>query len=226
MKLYKADTNFTQVSNSVLNDPLLSLKAKGMYSYLFSKPDDWNFAVSRMMKDHKDGEDSTLSALKELERAGYLKRVKRPDGRVDYYLGIQITTHVEPDREIPKQGKPLTGKTPSLNKTELNTNTELISNIYALYQAKINSKSKLTDTAKDKIKTRLKNYSFEELKIAIEKFAGDAWWMKNNKHQGVAWFFNSDERIDRFMNLEGREKVKRTVDKMVNGEFVSVTVEE
>lgn len=32
-----------------------------------SKPDDWNFSFDRIANDVKDGRDSTLSAIHELE---------------------------------------------------------------------------------------------------------------------------------------------------------------
>ena len=33
-------------------------------------------------------------------------------------------------------------------------------------------------------------------------FSRDNWWMTHNAHRGVAWFFNSEDRIDQFLNLE------------------------
>ena len=39
MKLVKQNVPFTMVANEVLKDPKLSFKAKGLYAYLFSKPD-------------------------------------------------------------------------------------------------------------------------------------------------------------------------------------------
>jgi hypothetical protein len=48
MKIEKAGVNYTQVSNVVLSNKKLSWKAKGIYAYLFSKPDDWDFSTKRM----------------------------------------------------------------------------------------------------------------------------------------------------------------------------------
>lgn len=86
MKLQKENIPFTQVANVVLNDPNISFKAKGMFAYLFSKPDDWNFESNRISKDSSDGRDSTRSALNELEKAGYLIRIKLPNRRMEYVL--------------------------------------------------------------------------------------------------------------------------------------------
>jgi hypothetical protein len=78
MKILKEKIRFTQVSNDVLNDKNLSAKAKGVFAYLYSKPDDWDFAVERIISDFKDGRDSIISGLKELEAFSYLKRKRLP----------------------------------------------------------------------------------------------------------------------------------------------------
>lgn len=85
---------------------------------------------------------------------------------------------------------------------------ENIKNIYAHFLEKINSNSKFISKAKDKIKSRLKTFSFEELKKAIDNFSQDEWKMKHNAKRGVAWFFHSDERIEQYLNLEIIKKPK------------------
>lgn len=62
--------------NQVLNDPKMSRKAKWIYWYIQSKPDDWDFAVARITNDAKDGEKSTIAWVHELEKAWYLARKK------------------------------------------------------------------------------------------------------------------------------------------------------
>jgi DNA-binding MarR family transcriptional regulator len=63
--------------DKLLNDPNISLKAKGLFAYLQSKPDNWRFSVARITSQTKDGKDSVKSAIRELEKAGYLKRKPR-----------------------------------------------------------------------------------------------------------------------------------------------------
>lgn len=75
---------FTQVANDVLNDPTISMKAKGLYAYIYSKPEGWNFAYRRIAEDSTDGKAGILSGLQELENAGYLTRERQPNGRVVY----------------------------------------------------------------------------------------------------------------------------------------------
>lgn len=93
-KLKKQNIPFTQVANEVLNDTNLSWKAKGLFAYLFSKPDGWDFAGKRISKDSSDGSKATYSGLKELEDAGYLGRKKHGNGRVDYNLGFTENPYI------------------------------------------------------------------------------------------------------------------------------------
>lgn len=78
--------HFTQIDNSAINDKSLSWKALGIYTYLMSKPDEWKYYLSEICLNAKDGKDSTVAGIKELEIAGYLvrHRVNNPDGKFDY----------------------------------------------------------------------------------------------------------------------------------------------
>lgn len=88
----KLKTGFTQVTNDVLNNPNLSLKAKGLYAYIYSKPDGWNFCYRRIAKDSKDGPRATLAAIQELEQHGYVRRFRLGSGRVEYQILVTPET--------------------------------------------------------------------------------------------------------------------------------------
>ena len=68
-------SKFTIVPNQIIDDPTISFRAKGIYAYLRSKPDDWEFRVSNIVGAGKEGRDAIQTALKELENAGYIERV-------------------------------------------------------------------------------------------------------------------------------------------------------
>lgn len=133
MKIKKVETNFTQVSNNPLNDKRLSWKAKGVFAYLYSKPDHWDFSSVRMKNDSKDGRDALLAGLKELEEAGYLKRNRLATGRVEYILDYNPVPEnpeeaSKPKSENPTVGKSHSGKSRTVSKTDNNSNTEENSN--------------------------------------------------------------------------------------------------
>ena len=64
--------DYTVMSNHHLRNAGLSLKSKGLLSMMLSLPEDWNYTTRGLAKICKEGTDSIGSALKELERAGYI----------------------------------------------------------------------------------------------------------------------------------------------------------
>ena len=62
------------IPDELLNNPNISLKAKGLYGYLQSKPDGWKFSAKKISFQSKEGVDAIRRTLQELERFGYLKR--------------------------------------------------------------------------------------------------------------------------------------------------------
>jgi helix-turn-helix protein len=95
MKLQKSNIPFTMVANEVLSNPNISLKAKGLYGYLFSKPDGWQFSSARIIQECKESKPTVLKLLKELEQNCLLQRKRLKTGRVDYMLTHAICPIVE-----------------------------------------------------------------------------------------------------------------------------------
>lgn len=95
MKLILEGIPFTQVANCVLNDNTLSFGAKGMFAYIASKPSGWDFSSERIVSDTSDGLRSVQSILRELEGAGYLRREKLPNGRVQYLITHSKSLYAE-----------------------------------------------------------------------------------------------------------------------------------
>lgn len=128
--------NFTVMSNYHFKERRMSLKAKGLLSLMLSLPDEWNYSVSGLVTLSKDGKDSVMSALAELEKFGYLKRerVVNSKGQFD---GIEYNIYEEPQPENPITEKPISAnkdaEKPTAEKREqLNTNqlsTNIINNL-------------------------------------------------------------------------------------------------
>ena len=57
----------------------MSWKARGIFAYLWSQADEWDFYVSEVAKHATDGRDALRSGLKELEKYGYLTRKPSSD---------------------------------------------------------------------------------------------------------------------------------------------------
>ena len=104
--------DYTVMSNHHLRDTSLSLKAKGLLSLMLSLPEDWNYTTRGLAKICKEGTDSIGSALKELERAGYIVRNRLRDGKgkiMDVEYVIYETPHL-PDSVMPCEGGPDPGR--------------------------------------------------------------------------------------------------------------------
>jgi hypothetical protein len=117
-KLKKGEVPFTIIANVIFKDKRLSLKAKGLFGYIYSKPNDWDFAVKRIALECSDGIRSINKGMKELEKFGFLKRNKKADGRVEYYI-----TH-DPECQNSKEAKQQNAETAPLSNTDIVTNKE------------------------------------------------------------------------------------------------------
>lgn len=78
--------NYTVINNTICTDSRLSWKAKGIWLYAFSRPDDWQFHISDLIKQSTDREASVKAGLRELQEAGYLLRVRRKEKNGQFSL--------------------------------------------------------------------------------------------------------------------------------------------
>ncbi|GEO64440.1 helix-turn-helix domain-containing protein [Companilactobacillus nantensis] len=117
----KRKTNFTIIGNTGLKDKRLSLKAKGLLAYMLSLPDDWVFYETELMDHSKDGRDAIRSALKELEKSGYLIRhQKREDS--GKFGQKEWSVWDEPTTENPTTVNQISGNPTADNPTLQSTN--------------------------------------------------------------------------------------------------------
>lgn len=123
--------NYTTMSNRHFKDKRLSYKAKGLLSLMLSLPEEWDYSVQGLMKLSRDGKESVMSGINELEDCGYLIRTQEKDesGR---FTGYDYAVYEHPFSENPSAEKPLeenpttvnptTVNPPQLNNNKLNTN--------------------------------------------------------------------------------------------------------
>ena len=132
--------DYTVMANHHLRNKALSLKAKGLLSYMLSLPEDWNYTLSGLATSCKDGLDSVRQAVSELESHGYVVRSRVRDARgrlrdteyVVYESPVPVKPALdEPIEENPAQEEPVLEnpilENPALgNPTLLNTNRPTI----------------------------------------------------------------------------------------------------
>ena len=73
--------DYTVMSNHHLRNQSLSLKVKGLLSMMLSLSEEWNYTTRGLASICKEGTDSIGSALKELERTGYIVRNRLRDSK-------------------------------------------------------------------------------------------------------------------------------------------------
>lgn len=79
------DENFSVLSLEVIrNEKHLSWKAKGVHTYLITCPPDWQIRFKDICNRAEDNEWAVRSALKELEKRGYLIRHRIKNGKGQY----------------------------------------------------------------------------------------------------------------------------------------------
>jgi len=130
MKLVKKyNSNFTTLSNEILQSKELTLKSKGLYAYMMSLPNDWNFSISGIETQIKEGKTAIRNSLLELEEVGLLFRKRERDANgqlknVEYWIYSEFS----PKSDFPTLEKPtLENRTQTKeinNKRNINKNTK------------------------------------------------------------------------------------------------------
>ena len=136
MSVFRVEKNkgYTVMSNHHLRNHALSLKAKGLLSQMLSLPEDWDYTLQGLAQTNKESIDAIREAVRELERAGYIKRSRERDERgclrgTIYTIYEQPQTQPEPEKPAqavpalvqPTLEKPMLDSPALENPTQLNT---------------------------------------------------------------------------------------------------------
>ena len=101
---------FTTTSNTIIRDERLTWKARGIFNYLWSMPDDWDFYAKEVAKHAKDGIHSLDSGLEELAKYGYLERTRLRDEKGRFGAPVWILHDDPVDAQKPKCDFPILEK--------------------------------------------------------------------------------------------------------------------
>ena len=128
----KRKQRFTVIDNQPLQDANLSNKALGLLVRMLSFPDDWKFYEKDLEKRcNKDGRDAIHNQLLELQKAGYVTKVRNrsKDGKfaqTDLIVHEQPQPEKEPKPELkpePSTGNPSTVNPSTGNPSTVNPST-------------------------------------------------------------------------------------------------------
>jgi hypothetical protein len=102
------DDPYFQLRRATAQDAYLSWAARGVITYLFSKPDNWEVRVDDLVGQGNLGRDAIYKILTELQRSGYIHRHKerRLDGTIGRWV---IDVYETPHPEFQELADPLPG---------------------------------------------------------------------------------------------------------------------
>ena len=136
-------SNFTVVSNDILMNNFMSMKATCLLMKMLGKPDNWDYTINGMKTFCTEGRDAIRSALKELEKFGYLERRKVRDSRGRYtdieYIIYEEPISRSPCSAYPESENPSLDDPPSENPPVINKEINKKRNNQELTQASIDS---------------------------------------------------------------------------------------
>ena len=91
----KKNTDYTIMANYHLRDKSLSLKAKGLLSQMLSLSEKWDYTLQGLAYINREQIDAIRQAVHELERAGYIVRIRERDSR-GQLRGAEYTIYEQP----------------------------------------------------------------------------------------------------------------------------------
>lgn len=209
------NNNYTVMSNFHLRDKNLSLKAKGLLSWMLSNNDDWDYSIAGIVACCKEGETTINTALKELQDNGYVEVKKimpnKDSNRIHYeYFVYEYPQGVESQgvesQGVENQGQINTNKT-NIKKSNINKkysdNPELDSAIKDFIDVRKKMKKPMTDRAIELFIKRLQGFEkTEQGQIDIINTAIERGWMtvypkKEEEHKATSSDNNMLNEIER-----------------------------
>jgi len=162
MSLVKHTGNYTTISNTILNNRDLSWKAKGLWAFINSKPEGWDFSVSRIANQSNDGETATKSGLKELKEAGYLVLV-RGRGNKGYMAAYEYHLYENPQVSYPQVENPLVDKGGDISNKDISKLESSKKEKLSIEEKEEKRKNKLEEIITNPIFDLNRNSKFPEL---------------------------------------------------------------
>ncbi|MBA7608302.1 hypothetical protein ES703_15479 [subsurface metagenome] len=217
------------MNKSCIDDPDLSLKAKGLLSYLISKPNGWYVNYHDIIKHSKNSVYSVRSAVAELLSHGYMERtqIRKSDGQFGYYDYIvyekPLLINIRKNRLSPHSGFPHTVEPHTVNHTLLSndignimstTTTPAAQNLNlsalaAVDPAALEMKKETISLLK---KLNILNFKkiFEE--FPLNKIFDYAWWItkRKSKMSNPTGFLITSMR-ENWIDYEPKDTSPRTI---------------
>lgn len=185
-RIQKRENPFVQIDKTMIYDNQLSFKAKGILSYLLSRPDDWKVYEVEIVKHAKDGRDSVRSGIKELVDCGYIER-KKIRGEKGKFEGYEYLVYETSDHNgFSNNGNSYNGKPNTTNKEITNNKITDNKKIYLISENEANVFSYYSQTFKEKFGKDHPTMTQDKLELLESQYnrtssvldIGDEQWME------------------------------------------------
>jgi len=167
--------NYTVMSNYHLRDKTLSLKAKGLMSYMLSLPPEWDFSVVGLASCLAESKNTISKILNELIDKGYMERRQERQGKL--FSGYSYILHELSCRKSWDTKTQYPKNEAQINTKEINTkkiNKEVVEDattsadqeVFTLYQDNIHP---ITPLEAEKLADDIERYGNEWVIEAIKR---------------------------------------------------------
>ena len=234
----KLQKNFTIADNRIMQSSRLSFEARGLYFYMLSLPDGWEFSEARIAKNGGIGLDKCKRILKELFEIGLVKRefthnekgYKKAIYTLFDFTTMENTTAENPSTENPMKENPTNNKEivtqiKKDNKERILTNNENLKNLDI--KENLNFKRNLDIKKEKNIKKEKKSIFDEALELYPQdeklSFSFDEWqeWVEykkaRSKNLTILTFKKNLQQLKSFGNL-----AKEAIDNSISNNWVGL----
>lgn len=189
----KHNKDFTQINNATLREKVLSLRARGLLTYMLSFPDEWAFSVNSLSENCGETRYAILTSIAELRREGFLRisQSHTSDGKfneVTYFVfekksfavseknekNENAKNNISPQFEKPQFEKPQSEKPQSEIQTDKNNDIRKINKRISKERILSQKESKRSETFDDIIAA----VADESLKSALEEYVQMRFYIK------------------------------------------------
>lgn len=154
----KGRGNYTNTDNTLVRDDTLHWGPRGLFNYMWSQADGWQFYVKELVKHSPGGETELRNYLNELEEHGYLKRTPRHDnegkfGGMDWILSDVggLNRHAgNPDDGETSQNPGKVTRTPSCGEIVGRSNRRAVNRTLSNINIKNYQNKEITNKRKEK----------------------------------------------------------------------------
>lgn len=91
----KKENKFTQVENDFIQNPDLSLKAKGLLVYMLSLDENWDYSIAGLSTVCREGKNAIRNTITELMEHGYITRTQARSQK-GAFDGYEYTVYERP----------------------------------------------------------------------------------------------------------------------------------